>query len=323
MNVGNKFTKQQIVDEIASQVGYDANFGEESTFALTLNPHLWFPKADNTQVNYDRLCKYLEVVSKYYIEKEKKGSPILILDGLNSFAKKGDRDVLHQLGHLSEHLAETRLMSIIMGATEGNVSDNFLELNNRKKKDIWVDQCGTEEMKEFLDKIQKQIREKAKCNEPEKEGERFRKMAEELNDTMIGNNIGHMSLFIQNYKNNPDTAKEEFTKEFLTHAEETLRDSEFTWSDDPTKVEERRAGFNLLMENEIFPELLKDGAISKDRYYHILRKYSFLGYYFTRDEVLVCKNDKFFFQGGNMKAYVRTRIQRGKSGESNKDTQKE
>ena len=305
-------TKREIVSAIAKEVGYDPLFREQNTWALTLNRHRWIRTENDTNVDYGLLGDYLEDVSRHYKKKNKNVMPILIIDGVNLIGK-AHPEVITELLFLSKHLVELRLMKIVLGTTDGKASRIIQMSRNPFKEHIWINKCTKEELDEFVKKIEKQIEVEVK-EIAEKEGKKaeekvdeFRKMAKELNDTIIGNNIAQMGIFAQKYLTDSGTAKERFTADRLTHAEQMLKDSDFDWFR-KGKKESEETEFNLLLQEEIFPKLVKDGSMAEKEFLKIMTDHKAAAKEFITKEVFASHAGMIFFQGKEIEVYLAAQL---------------
>ena len=318
-------TKKQVMETIAEKVGYDSLLREESALYLTMNPHLWNRTGKQSKVEHHKLGNYLQEVSIHYKALHKNVMPILIIDGLNSVAKEGHPEVIRELLYISKGLAERKLMSVILGTTDGEASRIIQENTNPFRKHIWVQQCTDDELKEFLDKVQSKIVEKTKeiakktGKEAKEEGERFRKMAEDLNDTLVGNYLGKMNYLVENYLEDPGTAKEDFIAKRLAYAEEMLDLSGFDWYS-KGKKESEDSDFNLLLQKKVFPKLLKEGTMTKTEYLGIMTDHKAAAKEFITCDVFASHKGMIFFQGKEMEIYIAAKLKKDEE-DNKKDTE--
>ena len=323
VNVEMLSTEQAIYNVISNEVGYDPIIRELGGLNVIFNVSLWFK---TEKIEYYKFGNYLEDVSVYYQAHNEGVRPILIIDGLKAVANKHPH-VIRDLLNLAKHLSDEDLMNIILVTSDGKAAHMIKTSRVPSRTHIWMNECTQKEIRDLIENGQKGVVEKAynefKAKEEkhidteelvtkaeevaQKEGARFRQMAEELNNTLIGNNIYRMSYFIKQYKINPATAKDEFTKERLDDAKEQLSNSGFKWA--PQGFKENKKGgetvaFNLLLEKKIFPKLLKDGKMSEIEYYQIMIDYQEAAEEFATKEVLVSYDGMIFFLGKEMEVYL-------------------
>jgi hypothetical protein len=120
----------------------------------------------------------LEEVSDYYRARHKDKTPILIIDGLNNVEGENE-DAMKSLQYMAKYLSKKQMI-LILGCSDGSTTECIYRqhVGSDSRYDVCVPPCSDEEIKTYLDKLEKEVK---------VDNQKFRKIAEELKQNVIGN----------------------------------------------------------------------------------------------------------------------------------------